>query len=126
MPFNVIEELNLESYNRFIKADLAFAICGDTVYLLKSREDEPTVRTLPRMPDAIIGYESGRRQLDGAAITTRLKLRHQSSRMCFGPPSDEPCRVCGKHNNNQMEPRFLYTVCEDHQDVAPVDIPEKR
>lgn len=38
----------------------------------------------------------------------------------FGYPSDKPCKVCGKHKNNQEEPRFLYVVCEDHQSVAPV------
>jgi hypothetical protein len=41
----------------------------------------------------------------------------------FGYPSDEPCRVCGKHNNNQSEPRFGYTVCVEHQNVPPVKIP---
>lgn len=40
----------------------------------------------------------------------------------IGPPSREPCDVCGGHDDNQMEPRFLYTVCHAHQRVAPVDI----
>ncbi len=40
----------------------------------------------------------------------------------FGYPSKKPCIVCGKFKNNQTEPRFGYTVCEDHQDVKPVDI----
>ena len=44
----------------------------------------------------------------------------------FGYPSLEPCQVCGKHLNNQSEPRFGYVVCQNHQGVAPVDIPEKR
>ncbi len=44
----------------------------------------------------------------------------------WGYPSDKPCAVCGKHNNNQQEPRFLYTVCEDHQHVRPVDIKESK
>ena len=43
--------------------------------------------------------------------------------MIFGYPSKEPCRVCGAHKNNQSEPRFGYTVCEDHQSVPPADIP---
>lgn len=43
----------------------------------------------------------------------------------FGYPSTEPCRVCGKVKNNQTEPRYGYTVCEDHQSVPPVDIPPK-
>ena len=41
----------------------------------------------------------------------------------FGYLSTEPCRVCGLHKNNQSEPRFGYTVCEDHQDVPPTQIP---
>lgn len=40
----------------------------------------------------------------------------------FGYPSNKPCSVCGKHKNNQREPRFCYTVCEDHQNVKPTDI----
>lgn len=45
--------------------------------------------------------------------------------LLFGPSSSEPCQVCGEHKNNQWEPRFGYTVCIEHQNVAPVDIPEK-
>lgn len=41
----------------------------------------------------------------------------------FGYPSKESCQVCGEHKNNQYEPRFYYTVCENHQRVPPVDIP---
>lgn len=40
----------------------------------------------------------------------------------FGFSSTEACEVCGKHKNNQIESRFLYVVCEDHQNVAPIDI----
>lgn len=40
----------------------------------------------------------------------------------FGYPSKEPCEVCGIHNNNQSEPRFGFTVCEDHQGIPPIDI----
>ncbi len=40
----------------------------------------------------------------------------------IGHPSSEPCAVCGLHKNNQQEPRFLYTVCEDHRNVPPVKI----
>jgi hypothetical protein len=40
----------------------------------------------------------------------------------FGYPSDEPCAVCDGHKNNQSEPRFSYTVCEDHQNVPPAYI----
>lgn len=43
----------------------------------------------------------------------------------FGYPSKEPCRVCGGFRNNQSEPRFGYTVCEDHQSVPPNKIPAK-
>lgn len=39
-----------------------------------------------------------------------------------GYPSNEPCAVCGEYYNNQSEPRFGYTVCEDHKGVPPVDI----
>lgn len=41
----------------------------------------------------------------------------------FGYPSKDRCRVCGKRKNNQIEPRFGYVVCEDHQDTPPVQIP---
>jgi len=40
----------------------------------------------------------------------------------FGYPSKSPCEVCGRHINNQAEPRFLYVVCEEHQWVAPNQI----
>lgn len=46
----------------------------------------------------------------------------RSNKDKWGYPSSDPCAVCGKHNNNQQEPWFLYTVCEDHQYVRPVDI----
>jgi len=37
----------------------------------------------------------------------------------FGYNSEKPCEICGKYKNNQLEPRFLYSVCEDHQNIAP-------
>lgn len=37
----------------------------------------------------------------------------------FGYPSKQPCVVCEQHKNNQSEPRFSYTVCEDHQNIPP-------
>jgi hypothetical protein len=40
----------------------------------------------------------------------------------LGPPSGEPCRVCGQHQDNQMEPRFCYTVCWTHRDVPPASL----
>lgn len=40
----------------------------------------------------------------------------------FGYPSNEPCVVCGKRDNNQSEPRFGYTVCEKHQGIKPSEI----
>jgi hypothetical protein len=40
----------------------------------------------------------------------------------FGHQSEKPCAVCNKHKNNQIEPRFGYVVCEDHQDVKPIEI----
>jgi len=42
-----------------------------------------------------------------------------------GYPSDEPCRVCGLHNENEIEPRFGYTVCAEHKDTPPVKIPPR-
>ena len=45
--------------------------------------------------------------------------------MSWGYPSKEPCRVCGKYKNNQSEPRFGYTVCEEHQNVPPAEILDK-
>lgn len=44
------------------------------------------------------------------------------NKQTFGYPSKEPCAVCGKYDNNQSEPRFSYTVCENHQDVPPTSI----
>lgn len=44
--------------------------------------------------------------------------------MRFGHYSDEPCEVCGGHKNNQIDPRFSYTVCEDHQRVPPAFLQE--
>lgn len=44
----------------------------------------------------------------------------------FGRPSQKPCIICGKHKNNQSEERFGYTVCEDHQDVPPIEINKYR
>ncbi|WCK57091.1 hypothetical protein PP175_28290 (plasmid) [Aneurinibacillus sp. Ricciae_BoGa-3] len=40
----------------------------------------------------------------------------------FGYLTDEPCEVCGKVGDNRQEPRFLYTVCEKHQDVPPTEV----
>lgn len=40
----------------------------------------------------------------------------------IGHSSNKPCAVCGKHNNNSVEPRFLYTVCEEHEKLSPVEI----
>lgn len=36
--------------------------------------------------------------------------------------TNKPCRVCGKHQNNQEEPRFGYTVCEQHQNAKPTGL----
>jgi len=44
----------------------------------------------------------------------------------FGYPSAEPCVICLKHNKNQSEPRFGYTVCIEHQNISPVDISRHR
>jgi len=40
----------------------------------------------------------------------------------WGYPSNEPCAVCGKHDNNQSESRFGYTACETHKGVPPAMI----
>lgn len=42
----------------------------------------------------------------------------------FGHWSDDPCEVCGGFENNQIEPRFGYTVCEIHQRVPPAFLKE--
>lgn len=39
-----------------------------------------------------------------------------------GYPSDKPCEICAKHDNNQIEPRFLYVLCEKHQDLSPMAV----
>ena len=39
-----------------------------------------------------------------------------------GHPSEEPCRVCGAHDENMQEPRFLYVVCKLHYEVTPVEV----
>lgn len=44
----------------------------------------------------------------------------------FGYPSDSPCIICEGYNNNQIEPRFGYTVCEEHQKIKPSDIEKER
>lgn len=41
----------------------------------------------------------------------------------WGYPSEDPCRVCGGHDENQSAPWFGYTVCKAHRDVRPVDLP---
>ncbi len=43
----------------------------------------------------------------------------------FGYPTNKPCVVCGKVKNNQIEPRFNYVVCEDHQHIPPNEIASK-
>ena len=44
----------------------------------------------------------------------------------YGPPSTEPCTVCSGFKNNRLEPRFMYTVCEDHQSAPPASISAAR
>ena len=51
-----------------------------------------------------------------------IRLVIEQKKALFGYPSEEPCAVCGSFNNNQSEPRFCYTVCEDHQSVPPTEI----
>lgn len=76
MPYQIVEQLNLEGRERFLKADLVVAQCGDEAFLLKSRKDEPTVSETPTLPDSIIAYERGGRQPNGQPVITVLKLRH--------------------------------------------------
>ena len=52
---------------------------------------------------------------DSIKIESKLKPR-------FGHYSTDPCQVCGQHKNNQIEPRFDYTVCEDHQNTSPITV----
>lgn len=44
----------------------------------------------------------------------------------WGYPSKEPCRICGKHDNNQSEPRFGYTCCEVHKSIPPAYLDNAR
>lgn len=39
-----------------------------------------------------------------------------------GYNSTEPCEICGKTGGNKSEPRFGYTVCEEHSHMSPVEI----
>lgn len=41
-------------------------------------------------------------------------------RDALGYPSEEPCIVCERYDDNQTEPRFYYTVCKEHRWVPPV------
>jgi hypothetical protein len=118
MPFNVYEELDAASRDMFRRAEVVVAQCGDQAYVIKSRLGD--VVSTPTLPNALIAYEEWE-AVDTVvphAYVLRLRVRNNT----FGYPSDEPCWVCGKHDNNQSEPRFLYTVCEEHQNVPPVDI----
>ena len=40
----------------------------------------------------------------------------------FGYPSREPCVFCGGYDNNQLEPRFLYTACQKHYNIPPIEV----
>lgn len=44
----------------------------------------------------------------------------------FGYPTNQPCDVCEKSGNNQLEPRFGYVVCEEHYQLSPVEVSKKR
>ena len=37
-------------------------------------------------------------------------------------PVTSKCCVCQQPGENGMEPRFLYTVCEEHSDTPPVEV----
>lgn len=45
-----------------------------------------------------------------------------------GYPTQEPCDVCGKvsKNGNQLEPRFYYSVCDDHHSIPPTEVARLR
>jgi hypothetical protein len=38
------------------------------------------------------------------------------------PAKNTPCDVCGRIKNNVTEPRYYYTVCEDHRDMSPIEV----
>lgn len=40
----------------------------------------------------------------------------------IGYKSNDSCVVCGGFDRNQLEPRFLYTVCSKHYHVPPASI----
>jgi hypothetical protein len=39
----------------------------------------------------------------------------------FGYDSDEACIICGM-KPTKLEPRFCYSVCENHYKIKPVDV----
>lgn len=51
----------------------------------------------------------------------RIKV---SSFRVFGYETNKPCDVCGKGGNNRLEPRFGYSVCEEHYRLSPVEVSE--
>lgn len=36
--------------------------------------------------------------------------------------TNEPCWVCGKVNENKIEPRYGYVVCKEHAHLPPVEV----
>jgi hypothetical protein len=68
-------------------------------------------------PPNILGQEADKALAALERLVPPVKFR-------FGHPMPSvPCAVCGGFKNNQLEQCFLYVVCEDHQNVPPVDIP---
>jgi hypothetical protein len=37
-------------------------------------------------------------------------------------PTDDPCVICGSVETIGSEPRFCYSVCEEHSKLSPVEI----
>jgi hypothetical protein len=40
--------------------------------------------------------------------------------------TDKPCCICGSTHEIGSEPRFCYTVCEEHSKLSPVEISRMR
>jgi recombinational DNA repair protein (RecF pathway) len=41
-------------------------------------------------------------------------------------PTEVPCVICGSTDNIGSEPRFGYSVCEEHSKLSPVEISKMR
>lgn len=54
-------------------------------------------------------------------ILEKLKPMNNKEWEYFGYESNKSCCVCGKIGDCKSEPRFNYTVCQEHADIKPID-----